>query len=276
MKESRKSIRQIAPLAGMMVLSIAALGCNDDTPFEPSGSNFDERHFAWSGVVTAGQEIEIKGLTGDIRATTAAGNEVEVEAELRGRGHDPEGVRIEVVRHPGGVTICAVYPDRAGQPPNSCEPGLSGRLNGGDYDVDVTFAVAVPSGVRFVGRNVTGSVTATGLQSDVDASSVTGDVVIETTELAQATTVTGSVTAYLGGTEWNRDLRFTAVTGDVYVEVPPSARADVVAFVVNGSIVSDFPLTQTAFGRREGKIGGGGPELRLSTVNGNVTLRKGL
>ena len=60
-------------------------------------------------------------------------------------------------------------------------------------------------------------------------------------------------------------------------QVPPNTSADVHASTVNGNIRTDFPLTvQGKFvGRHlDGKIGSGGRELKLNTVNGSIQLRQ--
>ena len=44
-------------------------------------------------------------------------------AQRTGRRNDPEDVRLEVVEHAGGVTICAVYPSKDAARPNECRPG---------------------------------------------------------------------------------------------------------------------------------------------------------
>ena len=49
-------------------------------------------------------------------------------AEKRATRDNPESVRIDVVPHAGGVTICAVYPSRSGARPNECAPGNAGRM----------------------------------------------------------------------------------------------------------------------------------------------------
>ena len=76
--------------------------------------------------IAPGQAIEIKGVNGDVRAEPSGSNEVEVVAVKRAQRDNPESVRIEVVPHAGGVTICAVYPSRDGQQPNECLPGNDG------------------------------------------------------------------------------------------------------------------------------------------------------
>jgi len=132
--------------------------------------------FKWHGAVAQGKTIEIKGVNGDIRAEPSGGNEVEVTADKRATRDDPESVRIEVVPHGGGVTICAVYPSRSGARPNECAPGSGGRNNVQNNDVTVRFTVHVPAGVTFVGQTVIGQVDAERLNGDVDLSTVNGSV----------------------------------------------------------------------------------------------------
>src|SRR3954463_6061062 len=82
-----------------------------------------QQDFRWHGAVQQGRAIEIKGVNGDVRAEPSGSNEVEVVAVKTARRDDPENVKIEVVPHAGGVTICAVYPSRERSGPNECVPG---------------------------------------------------------------------------------------------------------------------------------------------------------
>ena len=87
--------------------------------------------FSWTGRLAAGKELEIKGVNGWVRAEAASADQIEVTARKRGRDDDPADVKVEVVEHPGGVTICAVYPTPSrSRHENSCEPGSGGRATG--------------------------------------------------------------------------------------------------------------------------------------------------
>jgi DUF4097 and DUF4098 domain-containing protein YvlB len=134
--------------------------------------------------------------------------------------------------------------------------------------------VSVPAGVVFVGRNFSGSVEATDLESDVFASTFSGNVTVSTTEIAEAATFSGNVTATIGLANWGRDLEFTTFSGNVDVEVSSNTNAEVVASTVSGVIDSDFPLTGTPM-LQQGTLGSGGPSLTLVTVSGNIRLRSG-
>lgn len=236
-----------------------------------------EEDFRWQGRLAAGQTIEVKGVNGSIDAAAASGDEVEVLAVKSGRHSDPSEVRIEVVPHGGGVTVCAVYPGVSGGKANPCAPGEGGGSNARNNDVEVRFTVRVPKGVRFTGRTVNGGVTAADLEADVDASTVNGGVKLDTRGNARAETVNGSISASVGRTDWTGSVAFKTVNGGITLSMPEDAAADVKAETVNGSIDTDFPLTvkgKFSSRRLSGTIGAGGRALELETVNGSIKLRK--
>jgi Toastrack DUF4097 len=233
--------------------------------------------FQWRGRVASGQTIEIKGTNGDIRATASSSGEVEVTAARSARRSNPADVRIEVVPHAGGVTICAVYPTVPGREANTCAPGGEGRSNTRDNDTVVHFDVRVPYGVGFVGRTVNGEINAESLQGDAEAYTVNGSVRLATTGLAVARTVNGSVNVSMGRADWPNGATFKTVNGGITLTLPSVVDAELRAEVLNGDIKSEFPITVTGeMSRRRlnGRIGGGGRDLNLSTVNGSITLLK--
>ena len=233
--------------------------------------------FNWTGALNPGQTLEIKGVNGSIRAELAAGNMVEVTAHKTAERSDVNSVRIDVVPSADGITICSVYPSDSGTP-NDCQAGKGGHSHNRDNDVVVDFTVKVPAGVRFAPRTVNGRVIATALRSDVDASSVNGNVKITTTGLARAKTVNGSIDASMGASSWTGSLAFSTVNGSIDVTMPPGTGAEVSASSVSGEMTSDFPMTVNGrIGSRKmsGRIGSGGPELKMSTVNGGITIHQG-
>ena len=231
-------------------------------------------HWTWHGAVAAGKTIEIRGVSGDVVATLASGNEVEVTADKHARHSDPADVQIQVVQGADGVTICAVYPGRG----NTCEEGHSHMNVRDNNDVQVDFTVHVPRGVTFHGVTVNGDVEATGLGGPTDVETVNGSATIETSSgQARAKTVIGSVTATVGSTSGSGSLDFETVNGAITLSLPAGLNADVAAETVNGSITTDFPIqVQGRMSPRElrGQIGSGGRELHLETVNGSIRIRR--
>ena len=236
-----------------------------------------QSEFHWKGKVAPGKAIEIKGVNGDVRAVAGSGvGDVEVTAVKHARRSDPDEVKIEVVQHEDGVTICAVYPSD-GRRENSCDAGDGGHMSVRDNDVTVDFTVRVPAGVRFVGRTVNGDVGAADLTGDVEANTMNGSIRISTAGYAEAQTVNGEIVASLGRATWSNALEFRTVNGGITLDLPAGLSTEVRATTVNGDIQTDFPLMVTGrLGPRRlhGTIGSGGRRLALETVNGSIRLRK--
>jgi hypothetical protein len=262
-------------LAGMPGRAPAA-GANAPQPAQGQKPQAAQAPQGWKGSVAQGAAIEIKGVNGEIRATAASGAEVEVSAVMTGRRSNPADVRLDIVQHADGVTICAMYPNPDG-PPNECQPGHAGRMASRNNDVTVAFTVRVPSGVRFVGRTVNGDVTADALSAPVSLETVNGDATFSTSSHGSASTVNGQIRGTMGGTEWSETLRFRSVNGGVDIDLPADASTELNARTVNGSISTDFPVTvsgRVSRQRLNGTIGGGGRTLEIETVNGSITIRR--
>jgi len=257
------------------MMMAAAAGLSTLLNVSPAAAQAD---FQWRGQLTAGQAIEIKGINGDVRATASSTGEVEVTAARTARRSNPADVRIEVVPHAGGVTICAVYPSVPGREPNTCEPGGRGKSNTRDNDTVVHFDVRVPYGVGFIGRTVNGAINGDSLQGDAEGHTVNGSVKLATTGLAVANTVNGSVNVTMGRADWPNGATFNTVNGEITLTLPSYFGAELRADTLNGSIESDFPITvtgQVSRRRLYGTIGSGGRELNLKTVNGSIRLLRG-
>lgn len=229
--------------------------------------------FHWQGTLKEGARVEINGVNGHIIATPSAGDEVIVDAVKSGRRSDPTKVRIQTIEDSDGITICAVYPGIG----NSCEPGDKYHSHTHNNDVEVEFTVKIPTNARFHARTVNGGVEISGLRGPVKATTVNGNVTLETTGPGSANTVNGSVRATIGKPDPSEDLEFETVNGSVSVIMPANVNANLEGSTVNGSISSDFPVTISGkWGPRNmhGTIGKGGPTLRMSSVNGSIHLRR--
>lgn len=251
--------------------------CEASSAVQSQGTS-DE--FRWNGPIAPGQSVEIKGINGSITAEPATGNEVQVVAIKSARRSDVNSVQIKVVPHSNGVTICALYPNDSGEVQdcgNESGRGRSGNSNVKNNDVQVEFRVKVPARVAFVGKSVNGEISATSLSGNVVAKTVNGSITISTTGYAEASTINGEVTARVGDALWSKALNFTTLNGAINLDLPASLSTDVEAQTLNGQINSDFPinLTTSLKDRKHlrGRIGVGGRELFLKTLNGSINLR---
>lgn len=254
-----------------------------------------QEDFRWSGRIARGDAIEIRGLLGDVSAEPASGDQVEVVG--RRVGSDAGQVRIEVMETDDGIVICTLYPrgrngrsddgERRTRGRGDCENGQSGDLELDSDEARVNFTVRVPAGVRFTARTVDGDIEANGLRGPVDAASVSGNVRVATTGTARAATVSGNVDATFGETD-GEDMEFASVSGNVIVRLAGDVGAEVEANTLAGRIESDFDLRTRGEddddrggfniqigSHASGTIGGGGPELSVNTVSGNIRLVRG-
>jgi len=234
--------------------------------------------FRWNGTVAAGAAIEVQGINGEIVAEPTSGSEVQVIALKTSRRSDVNSVKMKVVEHAGGVTICALYPNEDGEYPASCGPDSDGKGRGRikNNDVQVNFTVRVPQRVGFVGKTVNGSISATSLNGNVITQTINGSIKISTSGYAEAKTINGDISARLGDSNWSNALNFQTINGGINLELPSGLGASIDAETLNGSFSSDFPLSVTTLtGRKhvKGVIGAGGRDLVLRTINGSINLR---
>jgi len=237
------------------------------------------QEFHWTGRLAAGKRLEIRGTNGSIRAMPTTGDQIDVTARKSARRSDPDEVEIKVVPFEDGVVICAVYPTpRRARHENSCEPGDGGHSETDNNDVEVDFTIKLPAGIAFDGSTVNGDVDADGLGADAWASTVNGSVNVSAAGHVEASTVNGSIRASMGRADWTGDASFTTVNGGITLTLPAGVSTEVRASTVNGDLETDFPLTVVGkWGprRMRGTIGGGGSRtLELTTVNGNIQIRK--
>jgi len=235
--------------------------------------------FHWQGHLKAGQMLEVINRNGEIEANAASGDEARATGTSRGYGDDRE-LFVEVVEYSDGATICAVYakdkaPGRCHRGGVSSESSSSGWWHGNRAKIN--FDVQVPRGVRFHALTTNGSVRGHNLASVVEAATTNGNVDVSTSEWASATTTNGGIHVSIGNAKWNGELAVRTTNGSVDVTLPASAEFKLDATTTNGGIHTDFPITvQGSFNSKElsGTVGGGGPELKVTTTNGGIKLMK--
>ena len=237
--------------------------------------------FRWTGQIPAGRWITVRNLNGEIRVEPSTGNQVEVTATKSWRRGDPADVRIEVNKYGPGeqdVVICALWSEESYCDEDGYRHRNTGR-NRRDNDVSVEFRVRVPRGVKIGASSVNGSVTVDGATSEVKVGTVNGSVEATSTGgPVEASTVNGSVFARMGRLTGSEDLNYSTVNGSIQVEFDGELTdADVEMSTVTGRFEINFPITiQGRLNPRHlrTRLGNGGRRIKLTTVNGNVELRK--
>lgn len=148
----------------------------------------------------------------------------------------------------------------------------------GNIRAQVHLTLRVPAGVRVDDvETVNSSVTITGVQGAVRASTVNGRMIArDLAGDARLSTVNGGVEAQFSALTTGQHVELSSVNGGITIEVPEQAGANLSASVVNGGIDSDLPLEVTGrVSRRnlKGTLNGGGARLEASTVNGGIRIR---
>jgi DUF4097 and DUF4098 domain-containing protein YvlB len=238
-----------------------------------------ERAFTLNERIPSGEWIRVRNVNGAIRVSASSSDRVEITATKSWRRGDPQAVRIESRKTGnGGILVCVFYTENTTCTENSYNTRNEGRNRNNNSDVSVEFDVRVPKGVKVGVWSVNGQVRVDGVTDEVVAATVNGGVdAMSSGGPVHASTVNGSVHARMGRLTGNEDLHFSSVNGSVVAEFGSDIDANIELSTVNGRFQTDWPVTLT--GRVDPRhlratLGKGGRRIRLSTVNGNVELRK--
>jgi len=133
---------------------------------------------------------------------------------------------------------------------------------------------------------------------EISVDHIVGDVEIEVTNgKATATHISGSAIVHalndrvlvtLDKVTADKPMSFSSLNGDIDVTLPADVKAKVKLKSDNGAVYSDFDIQVDTSSRKPvvegrrihfdramyGLINGGGPEMQLTTFNGNIYIRK--
>ena len=137
------------------------------------------------------------------------------------------------------------------------------------------YTVRVPRGVAVTLTSSNGDIAVTGLTGTFSASASNGRIV--GTELhgsAKASTTNGVIHLTMAAIGAD-GVSAETTNGQVIVTLPRSANANLTARVTNGAISHenlDVQIVESSRRRLDGRIGTGGPTVRVETTNGEVRL----
>jgi hypothetical protein len=149
---------------------------------------------------------------------------------------------------------------------------------------DVTLRLGTVNGGNIIVSNVSGEMEVTNVNGAITCNNISGSVV--------ANTVNGNVVVTFKTIDPKAPMAFSTLNGNVDVSFPADAKANVKLRSDRGEIYSDFDVevdkSQPKVNRTNesgmyrlsiedwvyGKIGGGGPEMLMKNMNGNIYIRK--
>jgi hypothetical protein len=232
--------------------------------FAPPGfaSVSNRQTFEQSYPLAPGGSFLLENVNGSVQVEGWDRDEVEVEAvkTTDADGQDLERVKIDVDSEPDQVSVHTRYPKGEG-----VEVAV-------EYHVHVPYCVLLGS----IGT-VNGSVLVRGVNGGGDLRSVNGNVeVLNSAGRFSAKTTNGDLRLELRQVLDGAPMNLETVNGSVVLGLPSDAKANLKVLSMNGEFHSELPMTSTvsestarAF---RGKLGTGGGEISVRTINGGVRL----
>lgn len=213
-------------------------------------------------------EIRLREVNGSVAINAGAGNEIRMVAVVRSRGVEPDKSKENQ-----GFFETTLDGD-------TLSIGRRGRhrmhipfFNSDSISVD--YQIEVPASVALNLTTVNGRIATRGVDGEMRASTVNGTLDLETSGVNEvvANTVNGRVKA-----RFTRDFQgasLKTVNGSVTAVLPISASFACELSQVNGDFEASFPVSIHSHpGRRRvsGEVNGGRHDLRIVTVNGDISL----
>lgn len=139
-----------------------------------------------------------------------------------------------------------------------------------------------------------GEITVSHVDGDLEIENLNGDVRLsDIGGAALVHTLNGKIVAAFSRVPAGKAMSFSSLNGDVDITLPPGARFNVRAKTDNGAVYSGFEMKIEPYSRTSGEdsdspgrhrrrsesgtygsVNGGGPDLQLTTFNGNIYIRQ--
>ncbi len=215
--------------------------------------------------------LSIETHNGTVVVTTWNQPTVDVVARIEpGEFATAEDVEKTEVKVSGSGSSVRIESDYAGVSSHFFWFGIARELPLIHY----TISMPATAGLDIDDHNA--KVRVTGLHNDLRVNSHNGSV--EAADLDGAATIeTHNGDIRIGFSRFAKSSRFETHNGSIEVRLPAGARFHVNASGHHMGVDSDFPTTITQSpreGRYVGDVNGGGPELRVSTHNGSLRLKR--
>ncbi|MDQ6652694.1 MAG: DUF4097 family beta strand repeat-containing protein, partial [Acidobacteriota bacterium] len=223
--------------------------------------------------LAADGRVSLENVNGGVHITVWDRNEVQVNAIKRAyRQERLTEAKIEVSSTVDAIRIRTTFPEED----QNFSDDERGRYNN---PAIVEYSIIVPSKARLESVDlVNGSLDIEGVEGDVKASSVNGRVVVHgLMGEAKLNTVNGGLEATFARLAETKSLALGSVNGSIEVVIPSDANTVIKAETISGSISNNFGL-----GVRDGEyvghslygqLGSGGPRIKLSNVNGRISIK---
>jgi len=221
---------------------------------------------------------------------------------------------IKVVAYEGKEVVIDVFGDSSHKHKDEdAAPGGMHRIGGGsglnvtaeerNNNVEINgglsklsgIVVKVPAGISSLqlGAVNNGSITVTGISGAIEINNVNGPITVkDVSGSVVANTVNGAVMVNFKSVDAKAPMAFSTLNGNVDVTFPADMKTSLKLKTDRGGLFTDYEVaidkSQPAMKKTEenhmyklsidewvyGKINGGGPEVMMKTMNGDIYIRK--
>ena len=247
------------PLALPAALLLIAGGCN---LAGLAGAGRFQEEFQQSHSMPPGGRLSLESFNGRIEI----------------RGWDRDAIDISGVRYassPEALAALIIDVDASGDAVRIRTRRQAAR----SWNSGVNYLIRVPRRTELERISTSnGAIEVTGVEGRARLSTSNGAVTVDrlSGEL-EVETSNGPVRVTLGEAGVEAPIRLRTSNGPITLRLPASASADIEATTSNGPISVDLDAQfqgRHTRNRLEGKIGAGGPLLRLATSNGPISIRR--
>lgn len=221
-------------------------------------------------IMIEGGEIKVEGYSGEEIIIAADGYEAPPEkakglTALYANGRqDNSGIGLSVTKEGSKVQLISV----------------------GHQDIDYNLKVPDQTTIRLQAgprnddiyiQNIKGEIELKAHSEDVELAGISGPVV--------ANSISGDIKLDFTQINTNKPIAISVVSGDVDMYLPSESKVDFKLSSISGEVYTDFNLNMStgdrdreeSYGVRKpihGSINGGGTPIHISTISGNIYLRK--
>jgi hypothetical protein len=222
-------------------------------------------------------QLVLEDFNGALPVEGYSGSEIVITAD--GLGETPERAKGLKAVYPGGDDNTGV--------------GLNVTKDGGHivahcivpFNRDVHYKIKVPSNLNIKitrGCERSDEVTISNMSGEVDVNNCHGITLKNVTGPLVLNTIDGDIKVVFTQIAKDKPISIASISGEVDVTMPAGAPVNLEMSTISGGMYTDFDLKsgdkdmkKVGGGSVNSKLNGGGVDLKITNVSGNIYLRKG-
>ncbi|HTJ11345.1 MAG TPA: DUF4097 family beta strand repeat-containing protein [Dinghuibacter sp.] len=222
-------------------------------------------------------QLVLEDFNGDLPVEGYSGNEIVITAE--GLGERPERAKGLTAVYPGGDDNTGI--------------GLNVTKDGGHivahcilpFNRDGHYKIKVPSNLRIKinrGCERSAEVNVSNMTNEVDVNNCHDITLKNVTGPLILNTISGDIKVTFTQLAKDKPISIASISGEIDVTMPASAAVNLEMSTISGGMYTDFDLKsndkdmkKVGGGAVGTKLNGGGVDLKITNVSGNIYLRKG-